>query len=150
MNTFHHCEYQGCTVTKTRIVVQERFRTSQQENEVTHNGNQDDCVLNLAQLHNAELVQIYQPLERYPGLPRAEWLVKAVAHRVELDAKAAEKKTQAAEKRAERGNKQKQPGSQSSARRGGQKRTRTQTRGDVVEEHGGAGETSTVRESGPV
>lgn len=107
VNMFHNCARQKCIITKTRTVVQERIRTETEENEVHHVGDLDDYILNLAQLHNAASLQGFQPDERYPGVPREEWLQKAVENRQQLDTEAEEKKAEAAAKRAAKGTKRK-------------------------------------------
>ncbi|KII85794.1 hypothetical protein PLICRDRAFT_115102, partial [Plicaturopsis crispa FD-325 SS-3] len=92
INTFHNCHKHHCVISPTRQVVQERQqRLDRFENEIRHLGQPDDLLLNLAQLRNADLVQLFQPLlpPAHLRLPRVELLEQAVLHREALDSQAA-------------------------------------------------------------
>lgn len=80
--------------------MQERQKTNLLALQVKHT---DDAhlILNLAQLHNADLISIFRPSARYPGLPREEVVLRSVAHRRQLVADAAQKKIDVAHKKAQ-------------------------------------------------
>jgi hypothetical protein len=78
INVIHNCVAHGCSMTRTRPVIQERSITDFLENEIKHTIQPDDILLNLAQLHSAKLVQKFQPLVQYPNLPRDTLLRTAI------------------------------------------------------------------------
>ncbi|TFK70456.1 hypothetical protein BDN72DRAFT_838978 [Pluteus cervinus] len=85
IGTFHNCAAQGCSLTRTREVQQERKPTGRFENEVLHTKNPNDLLLNLAQLRSAQHIQHLQPNSRIsPDNP--ELVSIAVKHHLELEA----------------------------------------------------------------
>ena len=80
--------------------MQERRETTIRTLEITHAEN-TSLILNLAQLHNADLLSQFRSTERYPGLPRDEVVRRAVAHRMQITAEAAQKKIDIAQKKAQ-------------------------------------------------
>ncbi|KII95863.1 hypothetical protein PLICRDRAFT_98567, partial [Plicaturopsis crispa FD-325 SS-3] len=85
VNTFHNCAAHGCTVTRTRIAVQERQQTAHKEDEIVHATCPDDQLLNLAQLRSATYIQYFQPDAQYPNLPRAAMIEAAIQNKKNLD-----------------------------------------------------------------
>lgn len=45
--------------------------------QVEHN-NAEDVLLNMSQLHSAKLLQVFQPMERYPDLPQEAVIRRAI------------------------------------------------------------------------
>jgi hypothetical protein len=80
VNTIHNCAAQGCIPVRNRAVVQERQVTTNLELQVEHNIEPDDILLNLAQLHSAKYVQLFQWQTRYPAMSRATLIDTAVAN----------------------------------------------------------------------
>ena len=80
--------------------MQERHETTLRTLEILHADN-TLLILNLTQLHNADLISQFRSTERYPGLPRDEVIRRAVAHRMQIAADAAQKKIDAAQKKAQ-------------------------------------------------
>ena len=80
--------------------MQERQKTNLLALQVKHTDNAH-LVLNLAQLHNADLISTFRPSDRYPGLPREDVVLCSVAHHRQLVADAVQKKMDAAHKKAQ-------------------------------------------------
>lgn len=101
MNTFHDCAANECQVTQTSIVVQEHVSTDHFKNEIAHNTNPDDRLLNTAQLRSAKNIQQFCVDFRYPDLAVSEVISKAIANKHQLDDEASRvKQTKATEKQA--------------------------------------------------
>ncbi|TFY59665.1 hypothetical protein EVJ58_g5640 [Rhodofomes roseus] len=87
VNVLHNCAKHKCGITRTRAVVQERQKTGMKDNEVTHKHDQDDLVLNLAQMRNAAVLQYLQADAQHSSQEHPHLLRKAVKIRDQLDAK---------------------------------------------------------------
>lgn len=61
VHTFHNCHRYNCDMTKTRVMYQEHKKIQETGYEISHHGSQDDCILNLAHMRNAWLLQVWQP-----------------------------------------------------------------------------------------
>ncbi|KAI0272446.1 hypothetical protein BC834DRAFT_794681, partial [Gloeopeniophorella convolvens] len=59
-HTFHNCSKHSCKPERTRRVRQEREDTGMLEDEVTHATDPDDRVLNLAQMHSAQVLHAFR------------------------------------------------------------------------------------------
>ncbi|KAH9925773.1 uncharacterized protein B0H18DRAFT_1085196 [Fomitopsis serialis] len=77
-NVVHNCAKHQCAVTRTKVIYQERHQTEFKDNEIHHLSDQDNLVLNLAQLRDAAVLQLLQPDVRYPGIEHALLLDEAV------------------------------------------------------------------------
>ncbi|KAG8725629.1 hypothetical protein FRC09_000016 [Ceratobasidium sp. 395] len=84
---FHNCAAHGCTVTATRQLRQERQLLDSFEDEVQHTIEPSDLILNVAQLHSAEMISHIYPdvLPVYPGLDDA--ISKGLVRQQELEQK---------------------------------------------------------------
>ncbi len=60
MNTPHNCHRHGCGPTGQRQVIQERQQTDRLVSFIEHNSHPEDCILNLAQMHNSIQVQAFR------------------------------------------------------------------------------------------
>nr|VWP00193.1 Rim20 protein [Ganoderma boninense] len=100
VNVFHNCAKHDCRPARIKPIMQERQETSLHALEIVHTES-TSFILNLAQLHNADIISHFRPTDRYPGLPREEIVQRAVAHRLQILADAAQKKIDAAEKKAQ-------------------------------------------------
>ncbi|KAH9899608.1 hypothetical protein C8Q73DRAFT_680493 [Cubamyces lactineus] len=84
VNAQHDCHGQRCTITKTRVVVQERERTSKRDLEVFHHG-PNKYILNVAQMRSSALL-----MSHYPAIPalntsnREDIIYRAAMREVEL------------------------------------------------------------------
>nr|VWO97023.1 Uncharacterized protein [Ganoderma boninense] len=115
VHVFHNCAMHLCHPERTRLLMQERQNTAMLALEIKHIEN-TDLILNLAQLHNADMISTFRPADRYLGLSREEVVVRAVAHRSQLVAEAAQKKVDAAEKKAQAAQKKAQAAQKKKAR----------------------------------
>ncbi|KAJ7252875.1 hypothetical protein C8J57DRAFT_1660976 [Mycena rebaudengoi] len=84
-STIHNCAAHGCTPTATRPVIQERKATGHFDQEVIHSTAPQDILLNLAQLRSARYTQTFQPVARYPDLPREALISQAVVNHREME-----------------------------------------------------------------
>ena len=96
----HNCAKYSCQITPTRRVRQEGYLTETFADELTHGINPDDIMLNLAQLRSAQYLQQFQPMERYPGLGKAEMIEVALANRLRIETEMKQKKVEAENKKA--------------------------------------------------
>ncbi|KAJ7233703.1 hypothetical protein C8J57DRAFT_1576265 [Mycena rebaudengoi] len=106
VNVAHNCSAHGCNVTWTRRVVQERRTTNHLEDEVTHNGPAEDCILNLAQLRSATDVQQFRSGARYPNTSLVEVIENSICNKEQLERDlqmaSEEKEVEKAEKEAKK------------------------------------------------
>ncbi|KAJ7239148.1 hypothetical protein C8J57DRAFT_1246188 [Mycena rebaudengoi] len=106
VNVAHNCSAHGCNVTRTRRVVQERRTTNHLEDEVTHNGPAEDCILNLAQLRSATDVQQFRSGARYPNTFLVEVIENSIHNKEQLErdlqVASEEKEAEKAEKEAKK------------------------------------------------
>jgi chromatin remodeling complex protein RSC6 len=87
-------------------VVQERRTTNHLEDEVTHNGPAEDCILNLAQLRSATDVQQFRSGARYPNTSLVEVIENSIRNKEQLERDlqmaSEEKEVEKAEKEAKK------------------------------------------------
>ncbi|KAJ3559218.1 hypothetical protein NM688_g473 [Phlebia brevispora] len=101
VNTFHNCVDNHCETTSTAAVIQERIQTGQFENEITHQNNPMDRLLNTAQLRSAQHIRRFATAYRYPGLSLPNAIEQAIANKHTLDVEAEQaKQAQTAKKEA--------------------------------------------------
>ncbi|KAI0669224.1 hypothetical protein C8Q78DRAFT_1042302 [Trametes maxima] len=101
VSTFHNCVAHGCTVTRSKVVMQERQETENREDEVVHDTQTIDRVLNTAQLRNAAILQRIQVVfPRYPGQAQDVVIDRAIENKLAAEW-AAEQRRQEVEKRRE-------------------------------------------------
>ncbi|GBE88492.1 hypothetical protein SCP_1303080 [Sparassis crispa] len=83
---------------KTKAIAQERVQMAEKVSELTHQG-PEDLVLNLAQLTNALILQVFKPHERYPALAHYELIEHAVANQTHLNAEVEQRKAEALQRK---------------------------------------------------
>lgn len=56
VNTFHNCAHHDCAIEQTRVVWQERLENSALKGFTVHHSNNQDRIINLAQMRSAALL----------------------------------------------------------------------------------------------
>ncbi|KAK7684301.1 hypothetical protein QCA50_012625 [Cerrena zonata] len=79
VHTFHNCHMNKCKATKMRVIRQERQDSGQLADEILHDCNSLDRVMNLAQMRSADLLHPFHWSSRYPGKPQSEVLTLALS-----------------------------------------------------------------------
>lgn len=102
VSTFHNCATHGCSVTRTRPSLQERELTNYLEDEVKHAVHPDDRVLNLAQLRNAVVLQLFRRSDRYPDQTPGAAVKQALVNRQRREHIALQKKKDEEQKRKDK------------------------------------------------
>ena len=106
-------------LTKTKTVFQERRITNKLADEVTHCGDLDDRLLNMAQMRSADVLLTFRtPEALYPGqsITRDDIVDRALRIQAERSLEAAREKLESDRKKAERAAKRRETASK---RRGG-------------------------------